>query len=1775
MKTLWNGWFRRPNDAVAAEVLLEGDQNMGTLMQKYEAALKRKKRVFRMLQIAVLLFAAALLVGLVVFLWPASAGAGNIASIKASAVADSVKSGDLISFQFTATYASAQASGEEHRMPDAFFALQFSTSPDDLQCVYTPGVRPDDTDTDWQKIRQYLQSHPDLPYAQAEDWEKIDLNEGAFCYYSSSHQIGLLHVEPGASIAQKTMKFRFPNGVTPDGARLTLTPQILNRDEIETSYRELRREAGMSDEEIDTELETAFLKTDPASVVNTASFDWKPVVKTADQGLGNIVKQEGVPGILTFTIQTQPSAKADESSGVLYTRNYTLRDSLILEGGLYYNITGRTWSVATVANATEFLVDEEPLLVVNRPDLRIDPIWADTPGGESDDGQYIMGFRFSYTCENESLTGETPAEAEELDLRVQLLQVKQIRFDKYNRDAFGIRNTVDFDAYSIMGDDADPVETGDVKYRHVQSSDSVFLDEIADYPLGKEAFHQYENGVLSEPANDSASYFQPGETVYYKITVHNDGSANRFIVQDQLPAGLENIQLLKVRKNGAEVTDWDSKFSISEDGSSFTYLTNQIIAGEYGEFIFSADIKSKSELTALGSSALKNTAKWYFQDAPTTILDSGACTINVNLGITEAGSLNIQKSSSAADNMMTFGQLVTYTIRLTNSSKTDQFVTVTDFWPDGLLLKRFETLPPGGTIQLLNEEGEELYTYTNTTNGNQARDLGQAVAANTDRVKFTNIRVPARSEWKLVLKGTVGMTGSVTNRAEVDTGNGDNPSSQVTNNALALSIEKVAMRIKGADANVGNWSAAENVNANGSSPLFVADDVVCYDVRVKNNDAKTQTGITLTDTLPATLRNALNVTGQTLSPADSSIQVLRRQGNGAFLPVANAVFSKGVLTIADLEIPAGRTDTFRFYLRIPQSAVHGDGSAATHINQAQASILHNGQKLTITASCPIITQIPTGQTANVEKSIVFTAKTYKSGSNQVTGAVVPKSGEIPVVSQGDYVFYRLAITNTSKTALKIWELKDWLPEGMTFVAATNYDGLTELVKKLKPNGNSSCGAHFVQLKLDGTASSALMLQSVKPDGTRVGGAAQKSLFVNSVENTCTFSNGKQAWSLPAGYTLPLGIMVQVTDGGVLADPALNKMGAKVLSSVDVTPGDTITRAEHIDNTYQYLTDTAPVRAAPYTPGISKELYQYQEAGKWEPYEAEDASVISPSSSLRWRLELQNGTNGTQTCGDIRVYTVTDTLPPGFAYQGGSLLVDSSGASCRLPDPVLSKNGDGQNVLTWRFGDADGDGSISGDEISLSDFSYFLPAGGSLFLQFETKWDVEYSASAKYGTYINRADLTPGSQYEFTQACAGELDNKDHPTAVWAVKQLDLIGGGQTKSWKTVTNQKGETARGDTPQNNRVTAMPGESLLYTLNIESQIQNGKVQDLVIIDRLPTAGDTGVTNRIPRQSDFLLRFADDPQITVTRTFADGQITVLEEGKDYFIQFGKWAELTAESGGLLRTEDWRVMSETGSGRLRTDGTRWVNKADITDFSEFDCIRVQRVSDPDVSVEQQKGTVLSVSFRTHIPEDSSVYAGDIAWNSFGYSYNISNHQELGWITVEPPRVGVQIPSAQLKVTKLLQEGNHDDQPFAFLLEQSADGENWFPAAGVTYIVGSGAALKTNADGGFELARDQTAVFSVLPGYYYRVTETETPGYGRPTVTAADVPGGQLAVVSGTVFTAVPTSVFTPGVTFVNHKGLQMAETGGSGIWPFLLGGSLLIAAGAVLALLAYRRSKK
>ncbi len=277
----------------------------------------------------------------------------------------------------------------------------------------------------------------------------------------------------------------------------------------------------------------------------------------------------------------------------------------------------------------------------------------------------------------------------------------------------------------------------------------------------------------------------------------------------------------------------------------------------------------------------------------------------------------------------------------------------------------------------------------------------------------------------------------------------------------------------------------------------------------------------------------------------------------------------------------------------------------------------------------------------------------------------------------------------------------------------------------------------------------------------------------------------------------------------------------------------------------------------------------------------------------------------------------------------------------------------------------------------------VPDGVSLF-DVSSTLNPKAPEQDKIGTFNNTAYLIPTQEFE-TTAPYGERTDYLGEEAVENFAQITTYSESPTSSYKKIEEVGVDTNCGysNRPLNNKIFVDSADkNVKYTLTVVNGKDAKPMKKLVLIDNLPDVGDTMTIQNTPRKSEFKVSLAEKPEFTVTVTHQNGQKETLTANSDFTVEYR--LNTNYAKNNISQSPDWQGGN----------GDAW--KANAAEARSFRVVITRQI---------QPGDTVEISFKAKI--DGSAKPGQIAWNSFAYSFTTN---DSSWLFAAPKEVGVGLP---------------------------------------------------------------------------------------------------------------------------------------------------------------------
>lgn len=482
----------------------------------------------------------------------------------------------------------------------------------------------------------------------------------------------------------------------------------------------------------------------------------------------------------------------------------------------------------------------------------------------------------------------------------------------------------------------------------------------------------------------------------------------------------------------------------------------------------------------------------------------------------------------------------------------------------------------------------------------------------------------------------------------------------------------------------------------------------------------------------------------------------------------------------------------------------------------------------------------------------------------------------------------------------------------------------------------------------------------------------------------------------------------------------------------------------------FLTSGAAIQRGRLSLGLQKEITSVTKGSDEVPYDG----VAYETDTLNWTIWLRN-LRGTTRVGN---YTLTDVMQDPYRLNGtltyqingktsnsytlGTIRTDDKGNISIQGGPggksteayelgtdfLLTKSSDKragyQVTICITYAQEGNDQGIpAGTQIVTLSFQgagIQIPSAGEASLTYST--NNPSSKLVKMGTYENIARLRlQDQQLSLDQVSQGYFNQE--AGYVESAAQANVLAGWVTSAVKQVTeiSDPDNTTVGNENQTITLGGL-GEAFRYTLQVANGSSNYAMDTLTFIDVLPYVGDTGVYTNSSRGSQFQVVLAEDPGFTVQVLSQDGAVLhnlTQDSTQEAYFQ----VDYTASTAGYDTPEEqW--------GPSYVEGESMAFRIQLVNCKIPALARVIVTFQAEVRQTQVDGEAQYY--------DTTDISGYTAWNSFAYRYTM---QQIV-LTVEPPKVGVQVPSAPvlIKTVQTSTGGAHEvplGTDFTFLVYQS------------------------------------------------------------------------------------------------------------------------------------------
>ena len=603
----------------------------------------------------------------------------------------------------------------------------------------------------------------------------------------------------------------------------------------------------------------------------------------------------------------------------------------------------------------------------------------------------------------------------------------------------------------------------------------------------------------------------------------------------------------------------------------------------------------------------------------------------------------------------------------------------------------------------------------------------------------------------------------------------------------------------------------------------------------------------------------------------------------------------------------------------------------------------------------------------------------------------------------------------------------------------------------------------------------------KPDEDGKGGAIQKARPVSGItpnDGTCDMMTAEEVnsqygintsrYSAPQYSTLEGGnyMVSSVTVERAPIVPGLNKTIGGLTQKLDA-PTVTATSIEGSQGSASAanLYGSAYKGGAKSSDVVNWKLRVYNEtvgknenaSGMMTNYKVVD-TVDAPykfTGQVFFNLYKAGSANGTRaTSASQYLFTIGSrkTTDTSVRFSSGSTLSNTGFRNVRIGDANDDSDDDWFSFGSGTTGgkvklekDADGNEVLT---ILMTGTAYSIPAGHwadyCVHTMYPTNPDDNSTVVVVSDTKYNNALLYPEQYYDSTKVAQGRARTKQEYNdegelvtvndGIQSGASITITQGYTTSSWKKITEigNSSNTAQSDNPDNNCIPlSEKTKNVRYDMYVIGP--QAMMSKIVIIDDLPREGDhSAFVEKDLRYSDFSVGLLEDNldlkvYIAKKTGTSNGANTY---GSDTLLDPSKYDAYVSTKTEFTKDGDWEGVEDN----------TWTKLSGLSDeemaaaLKSAKSIRVV-IKDPAAWIKENDSNYLMsaecrlrVSFNARI-NDPEAEPGEIAWNSFGYKYQVPKIQggteENSYgisLEAQPLNVGLQYPCAPILKKKLTEE---------------------------------------------------------------------------------------------------------------------------------------------------------
>ena len=1521
------------------------------------------------------------------------------------------------------------------------------------------------------------------------------------------------YTQPAGSTINFVLQFNSTNGTMDKTNTVTATPSIENKQDNDKVT-------------VDGDA-TKTSKT----ITWTGENKWNNLYKTVDHNeltINGITNK--LEGNLTYTIGAQEqNADGTTDTGSIWTNKVVLTDTLKLPDGMTFPSDATVSGDKIVDGQGNTLFSFDTSKATNKQSVSITNINLSTD-------KTSVTYTITYTNTNKNSDGTYAGEMDSIsDLKANLDASKLVLNDSYkNMSAEELKqkqisNKVEIKTTAVKGNDT------------YEDNKTVYTT-----PKNDEKF------TVSKSANKSSA--DPGSTVKYTISVKNTGTSalpttdsngNTYTITDTLP---KHLTLTDAQKQAIQNMGGTIMYDQWNDIYTVTFpQTSKIAAGSMWSISFDTTVKDEVTLInqSLVSSSFTNTASYRNK--------SGSVTINTNKTKINGGK-TVDKDTAKNGDILTY----TITVENPNDTATSFDEVVTDDLNSNLELQGM--YDSEGNQIAVNEDGTYYingHQVTLTQSGQDGRNLSWNLGKLAAHEKIT-ITYKCKINYQ---------SGSliISNTFNTNHGEKDEVKTEIT------SPTNVDKKVKASTET--DWTDGNASYDNGT--------VLDYKISIQNasgDEASTKTNHVLTDKIQGglllnvdklyTLNRQANydngeVTTNDLVESSQTLSTFLDKSNGDWT-VYYAIINGEIVQISKINDYGYATSTsygtqLKWYIGSLEPGQTVEKTYQATLNMADSESKGTSYKNTVTEGSTEKEVIVKGnketQTeakADIRKNVWTIANSSEVMSNKLNNKTYFSTTD----GKDKYVLYSVSVVNTGSESINVNKITDEYGSKLEYVgisADLYVSRASDFKQEISTSNAWNIGASWLDIATDAC----------------VNGISIKLTNDDTSNHVATYQvGGESGVDLQPNKMITFFVLCKVNDDVTENDLITNTAKLYVDENVQYGAYGKIKTKGTADDAYQNngdsqdegVTDGERVISSSVTvipkdsiiPGIKKEAKGYVVSGKTIAFMTDITSDnkknnIMPNSTVKWEITLYNG--GTIPVED---YTVSDSVESPFHIMTQSeandlgitsdelikkhkvflLEVYDSNKSCIKTVDLSSK------VWNQIKDGTDNEYSTSFSVDITQDMGATIPVGGYAKLTVYTN-----CVEQTFTIYENTATFSPKESFDGTDVTTGQVveDETGKVTGVKASDSVYAMGEYGSFSWKTIAEQADPTnnAVGYDTTNNYIIIDDEDTnkrVVYTNNIEN-VSKHAYEKLTIVDLMPLPGDTGVLNQSEtRDSKFTVGYNGELSLTVKDS--SGNVKTLTEGTDYYIKFSSKTSFSEDD--LNNGESDASWHDTWS-----DGDK-----------SFRIVMSE-------SFQLQPNETLTMQYEGLIGDDAQ--PGQIAWNSFGYAYDVQGASRL---RAEPPKVGVKIPTSPMITKKVVNDEGTDQgydatNTFNFKVYEgeSIDESNYKGTFSV--IQGESKKINTIVDG------NNNKIF--ISGKTYTIVEDVDNRYTFQSVQGT---GGEASTENKYTFTYL-TSMDTLNITFTNKLNeYELPSTGGTGTLSYYFCGTAIMSIAILLYAYIQRRNR-